>query len=78
VLWLTETARWRSVRETLEGWIVSLVRNIRQGVYPLKPRSEHCAQTCDYGEVCRITQSRTIEKSWSLPLPVIPTSPKDG
>jgi hypothetical protein len=75
LLWLTETERWRSVRETLQNWIVTVVGNIRGGVYPLRPRSELCTQTCNYGQICRITQARAIEKDWSLPLPVVPTTP---
>jgi ATP-dependent helicase/DNAse subunit B len=69
VLWLDETDRWRKVREQLQGWVTTLVRNIRQGVFPLAPRSEHCTQTCPFGQICRITQARSVEKTWTLPLP---------
>jgi ATP-dependent helicase/nuclease subunit B len=78
--WFKESERWRLVREQLETWITTLVNNIREGVYPLKPRSEHCTNTCPFGQVCRITQSRHIEKDWSLPLPVLaePKKESDG
>jgi len=72
VVWLKEKERWRSMRQTLEGWVTTLVSHIREGKYPLRPRSEHCTQTCDFGQVCRIGQSRSVEKEWTLPLPVIP------
>ena len=62
------------MREQLERWVATLVENIREGVYPLKPRSEHCTQTCAFGQVCRITQARAVEKEWSLPLPVLADS----
>jgi hypothetical protein len=70
VLWLDEGARWRAVREQLQGWVVTLVGHIRRGVFPLQPRSEHCTQTCPFGQVCRITQARAVGKTWSLPLPM--------
>jgi ATP-dependent helicase/DNAse subunit B len=72
--WFEETAAWRSIREQLQAWVVTLVRGIRQGEFPLKPRSELCTQTCDFAQVCRISQSRSIveNKSWQLSLPVVP------
>jgi ATP-dependent helicase/DNAse subunit B len=69
VLWLDEHQRWRAVRGQLEGWVAKLVSNIRGGVFPLQPRSENCTQTCPYGQVCRITQARSVDKAWHLPLP---------
>ena len=72
--WLNETDRWRVVRETLREWILKVVGHIRQGVYSLRPRSEHCTQTCDFGQVCRISQARTVEKAWTMPLPTLPAS----
>jgi ATP-dependent helicase/DNAse subunit B len=77
-LWLGETERWRQVRETLREWTLTLVRHIREGVYPLKPRSELCTQTCDFGQVCRITQARSVRKDWSLELPLLPTNRNQG
>jgi hypothetical protein len=72
LLWFRETERWRAVRQQLEHWITTLAVNIRQGVFPLHPRSELCTQTCDFGQICRITQSRSVNKSWELPLPAVP------
>jgi ATP-dependent helicase/DNAse subunit B len=73
VLWLEETAAWREVRERLERWVASLVADIRQGYFPLHPRSDDCTQTCDYPEVCRIAQARSAGKVWErLTLPVCP------
>jgi ATP-dependent helicase/DNAse subunit B len=67
--WLDEEKAWRKVREQLEGWVATLVGHLRRGVFPLHPRSEHCTQTCPFGQVCRITQARSVEKAWELPLP---------
>jgi ATP-dependent helicase/DNAse subunit B len=71
--WLARAEGWRRVREELRRWVVRLVRAIRGGDFPLKPRSEDCTQTCDFGQVCRISQSRRAveEKAWTLPLPMM-------
>ena len=71
--WLDETEAWRKVRERLRGWVLTLVGKIRGGEFPLKPRSEQCSQTCDFGHVCRISQSRAVveKKAWQLPLPTV-------
>ncbi len=70
--WLNETNRWRQIRSTLEDWVVTLVRHIRAGAFPLQPRDEDCTRHCAYGQICRITQARSVPKEWSLPLPTIP------
>jgi ATP-dependent helicase/DNAse subunit B len=77
-LWFKESERWCQVRKQLRQWVVTLVNNIREGIYPLKPRSPHCTQTCSFGQVCRITQSRSVEKAWELPLPVLGGPPSQG
>lgn len=73
--WNDDGADWRRVREQLERWVATLVANIRQGVFPLKPRSEKCTETCEFAQVCRISQSRAwVEhRAWQLPLPVLET-----
>src|SRR5262249_8281230 len=69
VLWLEETQRWRAIREQLQDWVATLAASIRRGRFPLQPRSDICTQTCAFGQVCRITQARAVEKEWELPLP---------
>ncbi len=69
VQWFHEAGRWHAIREELRQWVATLVAHIRQGVFALKPRSEHCTQTCDFGQICRITQARGVAKTWELPLP---------
>jgi hypothetical protein len=36
----------------------------------LEPRQEHCTQTCAFGQICRITQSRGVGKEGMLALPM--------
>jgi ATP-dependent helicase/DNAse subunit B len=76
-VWLEQLDHWPAVRDTLERWVTTLVRNIREGTFPLKPRSKDCTARCEFAQVCRISQSRSVDKAWELPLPVIET-PEHG
>src|SRR5262249_25605332 len=69
-----ETEAWRRVREQLQSWVVQLADHIRRGAFPLKPRSPECTQTCDFGQMCRISQCREMveKRTWYLPLPTVP------
>ncbi len=69
--WHREPQRWHEVRRLLEDLVVELVGSMRSGAFPLKPRAEDCTDTCPFSQSCRITQSRSVEKTWSLPLPTI-------
>jgi hypothetical protein len=69
VLWLTETAKWRAVRQTLQEWVLRLVTKIRSGVFLLQPQSDKCTETCAFGQICRITQARAVGKPGRLELP---------
>jgi superfamily I DNA/RNA helicase/RecB family exonuclease len=73
VAWFEEIAAWPAIRELLRRWVLELVSNIRRGAFPLKPRSEDCTLTCDFSQVCRISQVRSVveRKTWQLPLPTI-------
>jgi RecB family exonuclease/superfamily I DNA/RNA helicase len=70
--WLTDPGRWARFREQLEAWVATLVSHVRAGDFPLAPRSEHCTDTCRFGPVCRIAQSRNTGKLFPLALPLLP------
>jgi RecB family exonuclease len=72
--WLTDADAWPQFRERLEEWVATLVEHIRGGIFPLRPRYEDCTDTCPYGQVCRIAQSRSVDKNWELPLPMVATA----
>lgn len=72
--WLTATDQWPRFRDQLERWVAKLVGRIRDGEFPLKPRSEDCAETCPYSQMCRISQSRSVIKNWDLELPAEPAA----
>jgi ATP-dependent helicase/nuclease subunit B len=67
--WLNDPKKWSAFRKQLEEWVATVVGRIRDGHFPLAPRSDHCTQTCSFGHVCRISQSRNVGKTWDLPLP---------
>jgi ATP-dependent helicase/nuclease subunit B len=69
--WFAQASPWEAVRADLEALVARLARHIRQGDFPLGPRSVDCTATCDFGQMCRISQARAVDKPWSLELPVI-------
>ena len=70
--WLADPGRWAKFRDQLEAWVAALVGHVRAGDFPLAPRSEHCTDTCGFGPVCRISQSRSTGKVFPLALPLMP------
>jgi ATP-dependent helicase/nuclease subunit B len=64
--WLSDRDAWAKFRDQLEAWVTKLVGRMREGRFPLAPRSENCTETCSFGQVCRISQSRNIGKVWDL------------
>jgi ATP-dependent helicase/nuclease subunit B len=73
--WLGDTKKWAEFRRQLEEWVAKAVGKIRDAKFPLAPRSDICTETCSFGQVCRIAQSRNTGKIWELNLPK--TSPED-
>ena len=69
--WFRDPAEWDAYRRHLETWVAQLATRIRNAEFPLAPRSVTCTDTCHFGQVCRIAQSRHVEKDWALSLPVL-------
>src|SRR5262249_25721146 len=67
--WLSDPKKWATFRQQLEDWVARLVGRLRDGQFPPAPRSDTCTETCPYGQVCRISQSRNVGKLWDLPPP---------
>jgi ATP-dependent helicase/nuclease subunit B len=67
--WLSDPKKWVTFRKQLEEWVAKVVGRIREGHFPLAPRSDTCTDTCPYGQVCRISQSRHVGKVWELTPP---------
>ena len=60
--WIADQAAWAKFSRQLEGWVARIVTHIRAGDFPLAPRSETCTDTCPFGCICRISQSRNTGK----------------
>ena len=69
--WVDNAEAWPKFKRQLEEWVARIVTHIRAGDFPLAPRSETCTDTCAFGCVCRIAQSRNTGKVFALELPVI-------
>ena len=67
--WIEDDTAWPAVRQRVAEHVVSTARAIRRGEFPLHPQSENCTATCEFGQMCRIAQSRGIDKQWSLGIP---------
>lgn len=64
--WLHDAEVWPKFREQLEAWVATLVANIRRAAFPLAPRSDQCTATCPFGPTCRISQSRSVGKTFEM------------
>ena len=64
--WLSDPEQWRTFRGQLEEWVAKVAGRIRAGAFPLAPRSPTCSDTCPFGQICRISQSRNTGKVWEL------------
>jgi ATP-dependent helicase/DNAse subunit B len=75
--WLADAEAWTRFSRQLEAWVARIVSHIRSGDFPLAPRSATCSDTCDFGSVCRIAQSRHTGKVFPLELPVLDSAPEN-
>lgn len=73
--WFKDASQWEQFKKILQEWVITVIQKIRQAEYPLAPRDKNCTETCPYNQICRITQSRHIQKDWHLELPMT-TEPK--
>lgn len=69
ISWLEKKDAWLAFRDRLRSWVACLARHIREGFFPLRPQAPDCTATCDYAQMCRISQSRPYveRKTWQLP-----------
>jgi ATP-dependent helicase/DNAse subunit B len=45
--------------------VKGFVTNIRAGAFPVCSRDENCTGRCEFHTVCRITQIRSLDKTWA-------------
>jgi ATP-dependent helicase/nuclease subunit B len=66
---LRPVAEWSQLRDRVIDQVLSLVRGVRRGEFPMHNDDEHCGSYCDFRTVCRVAQVRALEKSWQPPTP---------
>jgi hypothetical protein len=57
-------ARWKKIRDAIEQRIGQFVKDIRQGAFPVASRDDKCTSYCDFNTVCRVSQVRSLGKTW--------------
>ena len=63
-----EGVAWIAERKKLLARVVSLVRGIRSGQFPVFSADDDCTSTCAFSTVCRIGQVRSLDKLWQAPV----------
>jgi hypothetical protein len=59
-----ESKDWESLRPKIKARIGQFVTDIRRGAFPVHSCDDHCTSHCNFNTVCRITQIRSLDKTW--------------
>ena len=62
---------WDHDQEVLVAHVLSLVDQLRRGVFVVQSRKPGCESYCEFRGVCRVRQVRHAEKRLELSLPVL-------
>jgi len=62
-------AAWQELRQAALRAVLSLVRGMRGGQFPVFNEDPRCTGYCGFSTVCRIHQIRSLEKTWQPPHP---------
>ncbi len=60
---------WDDLKQRLRRHVAALARGIRRGEFPMFNRDDKCTSVCDFRTVCRVGQTRSLEKVWQPPAP---------
>lgn len=63
---LVETGDWTRIRNDVVRQVFEIVRGIRRGEFPMVADKKTCAN-CDFRTICRVQQTRALEKTWPAP-----------
>ena len=64
---LRESLQWETLRKTLPHKVQSLVDGIRDGQFPMASSDLKCTSRCEFHTVCRVNQTRALDKQWTPP-----------
>ncbi len=63
------TDQWQQLRSELVLKVHRLVQGIRSAQFPMYSTDDQCTGSCPYSTVCRVNQTRSLEKTWRAPDP---------
>lgn len=66
---LRRSEDWQAVQQAVLAGVAAAVRGVREGAFPMDSRDEKCTGSCPYSTVCRVNQTRALEKQWPPPSP---------
>ncbi|MEX0585955.1 MAG: PD-(D/E)XK nuclease family protein, partial [Pirellulales bacterium] len=61
---VVDKQNWREAKDALVRRVQSLVRAVRGGQFPMASAEEDCTGRCPYGTVCRVNESRALDRIW--------------
>jgi hypothetical protein len=61
---VTPSDDWLALRQKVSERVGQIVRDVRQGMFPVHNRDEQCTSRCEFRTVCRIGQVRATGKIW--------------
>jgi ATP-dependent helicase/nuclease subunit B len=64
---LAPTQSWQDLWSLIERSIFAMVRGMRRGEFPMASADPHCTSRCEFRRVCRVNQTRALEKTWQPP-----------
>ncbi|MCA9247795.1 MAG: exodeoxyribonuclease V subunit gamma, partial [Planctomycetales bacterium] len=63
------TAEWKAIEQQAVERVGKIVAGLRAGEFPMACRDLQCTSQCDFRTVCRVHQTRALEKQWPPPAP---------
>ena len=61
---LQSSADWRRLEPEILQRVQGIIREIRQGHFPVYNEDEQCTRSCELSTICRVAQIRSLEKVW--------------
>ncbi|MEX2112153.1 MAG: PD-(D/E)XK nuclease family protein [Pirellulales bacterium] len=70
---LRDSAAWQALLNELPKRLLSLVRGVRDGQFPMASADAKCTSRCAYRTVCRVNQVRSLGKDqkWQPPAEIV-------
>ncbi|MCO6044894.1 PD-(D/E)XK nuclease family protein [Aeoliella sp. ICT_H6.2] len=72
------TAEWQDLEPVLRARVRDIVEGVRRGEFPMYSPDEDCTSHCDFSHVCRVHQTRSLNKVWPPPEEENDSAPSEG